>query len=346
MLASILLLSAASLVGFGPAAAEVVPGRVVVELRKYAGLSEQDIRKALREGALHAKIDTDADQEAASLHLVRVAVPVSFALREYPRPAVAMETASALQRGFLTGAEPAFGLEDLTLDQTDLRDLGKCRVGDCDLKLTGDWIRTLRTGIDWKTPAATREAMTLYRRLLAEFAGEYRRSGNGSLLRYEDKRRPVHSGVEFTGIVQESVQLCSELPALCTHLLDFPLETADGLEDDLIWTLDDVGTRRKVLTLTHRVLYSPADSDELVLAAKMIYANHYFESALSVTRLLPAGGGGATWILMVYRARIDMLHGWGLLHGKIRSGIRHAIAQRLERAKTDLESRWQAVAAR
>lgn len=308
-------------------------------------ISDKDFRKLEQGAVLSKKIDTDVDQETASLHTVRINVPPEFLWREYTNHEMYMETASALQFGIFELGPAAWYIGPLTLDDKDLGLLRKCEVGNCKLKLDGAWIRRFHGEIEWSSPAAGRDAGALFKWLLTDYADAYRLRGDSALTHYHDKKHVVAVAEQFEGILQQSRYLCGDLPELCDYMRAYPNAELDGLTDDVCWMKEDVGAPRQVTTLVHQMLYVPPGGSELVLASKQLYASHYFESALGLTRIIPAPGGEASYLIHVYRARIDALRGWGLFHGRIHSGIRNKIAERLAATKRRFEARWQTEAA-
>lgn len=305
-------------------------------------VSDKDFRKLDQGEVLSKKIHTDVDQETVSLHTVRINVPPEFLWREYRSHEMSMETASALEFGVFELGPAAWYIGPLTLDDKDLGLLRKCKVGNCKLKLDAAWIRRFHGEVKWSSPGAGRDALALYKWLLTDYADAYRLRGDAALTYYHDKKHAVAVAEQFEGILQQSRYLCGDLPELCDYMRAYPDAELGGLTDTVFWIKEDVGARRKVTSLVHQMLYVPPGGSELVLASKQLYANHYFESALGLTRIIPAPGGDASYLIHLYRARIDALRGWGLFHGRIHGGIRNKIAERLASTKRRFEARWRA----
>ena len=314
------------------------------EFRNYlvdgVELSGDDVRRLKQGEVVSKKVDTDVDQELAAQYLVRIDVPAAFVRKTYPTREMSMETAEALEFGTLVGGWSSIELGALTLDEYDIDGLRKCKVGRCSLKLDAEWIRRFRDEVNWSAPTSTDEAVTLYRDLLGGYASAYRHSGDAALTRYHDKRHELRAAEQFRGILQQSPYLYDQLPDIYRYLERYPAVPLDGLTDSIFWMKEDVGAKKKVTTLVHWLIYAPPGSFDLMLVNKQIYANHYFESALGLTRIIADADGAGVYLIHVYRARIDSLRGWGLFHGRIRRGIRNKITERLETTKRRIETRW------
>ena len=94
---------------------------------------------------------------------------------------------------------------------------------------------------------------------------------------------------------------------------------------------------RPILSLTHLVIYTPPELPGITLvAAKQIYANHYFETAIELTCAVERGSG--IYLLVLRRFRFDNLPG-GILNirGKAIGALRDQLVLDLKRAQTTSE---------
>ena len=104
---------------------------------------------------------------------------------------------------------------------------------------------------------------------------------------------------------------------------------------------------RPVLRITHQTTYSPPDRTDLtIVAAKQIYANHYFEAGLEVLAAVDRATASATsadniTVVAIRRYRFDHLPG-GLLNirGRVANGLRDNVLADLKRLKRDSEVEW------
>jgi hypothetical protein len=108
---------------------------------------------------------------------------------------------------------------------------------------------------------------------------------------------------------------------------------------------------QRVLRITHQSIYSPPElPGTTMIAAKQIYADHYFEAGLEllgvVDRGVAAAGSEAPGITLVAdrRYRFDNLPSGGLLNirGRVTNGLRDNALADLQRLKRETEAAWAA----
>lgn len=337
-----MLVICAGIVSPGAAGSPRPPGSQLSVREALLGLAELrdgDRPRLLLGEVLSRSVDSDVGHETASIHVTRIAVPPAFAVELYPSADMAIETASALEGGSLDGVDRAENLRDLTIADYDLRELAGCSPRRCKVKLPRQWIHRFRREVGWGDDSARTGAERLYRRLLADYAARYRTGGNGALLHYEDKSEPVSVAEQLDGIVASAGPLCAIRPGLCGYLRD-PGSGGEAWTTSLRWQTEDVGVRRAVTTLVEQIRVRDDGSPELLVVTKQLYANHYYEGALGVTWIGPTADGTATLVVHALWARIDALRGWSLFRGRIHSGIRDGLAERVAALRSRLEARW------
>jgi hypothetical protein len=83
-------------------------------------------------------------------------------------------------------------------------------------------------------------------------------------------------------------------------------------------------------------------SDRTVVASKMLYASHYFWTALELRVLLPdPARGPGFWLAMVNRSRSDGLSGFmgRVIRDRVQGEVVESTRKALTTTKTRLESR-------
>ena len=106
------------------------------------------------------------------------------------------------------------------------------------------------------------------------------------------------------------------------------------------WQKEDFGVNRRVTTLVERIAVPDEATSSLLVVTKQLYANHYYEGALSVTWIGPAENGDGTMIVHAVWARIDALRGWSLFKGRVRRGVLNGMGERVAAAVARLEAQW------
>jgi hypothetical protein len=226
----------------------------------------------------------------------------------------------------------------LEIPDQDFKDLKDCTVGDCSLKLDADGLRAIRADVHWDRPTARVDANAVFRRLALEYVNGYREGGNARLAVYRDKEHPTFVANEFQSMIDRLPRLTSALPALKQFLLDYPNTSVPNGTDFLYWQETQFGLK-PTMRISHLVIQPGVE--QTVVASKMLYASHYFWTALEVRVLFadPSRGRGF-WLATVNRSRSDGLGGFtgrvirGRLHSEVEDGSRAALTA----TKTKLES--------
>jgi hypothetical protein len=227
----------------------------------------------------------------------------------------------------------------LTISDQDFEDLKDCKIGDCALKLDADGVQTLRAAVDWARPTAKADATALFRRLALQYVNGYRQGGNANLGVHRDKDRPTFVANEFRSLIERLPRLGAALPDLTRFLLDYPNATLEHSTDFLYWQETQFGLRPTV-RISHLVIQERPN--QTVVASKMLYASHYFWTALELRVLLldPERGPGF-WLVTINRSRSDGLSGFTgrVIRGRVRSEVEDGTGAALTATKTRLESK-------
>jgi hypothetical protein len=220
----------------------------------------------------------------------------------------------------------------LRVSAEDLAALRTCRPGRCAVKLGIGAFDLLRR-IDWNAPDVAARVDALARQTAFDYIEAYRRGGNGELAMYSDSARPRFVAEEFADMVGQARVLLDALPELTTYLLAFPAQRPEAAEDFFYWSEADFGLK-PVVRLNHVVIVPMrrSESTRYALATKLLYANHYFHTALEVRALVDDSErpGQAHYLLVVNMARSDGLT--GLFGGLVKSRVRAASRDALEAA--------------
>jgi hypothetical protein len=330
------------------AAADVIVSRAVAPgfpadldayFTKYVGL-DSDARAQLLAGAPITKmLDADASKEVAVFGAVWVNAPVErylAAVRDIER----FESGGAFRATKKLSTPPR--LEDfaqLSLSDEDVKDLRTCRVSQCDVKLAASAIDRMRRDVDWTRPDARDQANRLARQIAFEYVTEYLQGGNAELAVYRDADRPTFVAKEFEGLVNRLPELNDFVPKIRRYLLGFPAATLPGSESFIYWQDADFGLK-PTIRINHLVMTQ--DEGGAIVASKMLYATHYFWTALELRVLVrdPARGPGF-WFVTESRSRSDGLSGFvgRVIRGKVRGEAEKGTAAQMRVTKTRLEGK-------
>ena len=296
-----------------------LPARLADYVGRHAKLSAAQQQQMIAGQPVTQLLDADPSQEVAVFGAVWIKAPVE-------RYVAAVKDIERFESGanFLVTKRISTPprIEDfaaLRLPADDVADLKSCRVGACELKLSEAALAQLRKEIDWSKPSAQADAERLARRLALDYVSGYLSGGNARLATYRDSSRPTFVGQEFATMIERIPSLTEFLPDLKRYLLDFPKASLPKSESFLYWQEAKFGLKPTIrinhLTITEQPTH-------VAVASKMLYASHYFWTALELRVLIPdAARGEGFWFVSVNRSRSDGLSGFvgRLIRGKVRS---------------------------
>jgi hypothetical protein len=228
--------------------------------------------------------------------------------------------------------------DGMSITDDDFRDLKDCVVGNCALKVGEEGLREFRSSIDWRKPTARTDANGIIRRLAFEYVNGYRHGGNAKLAVYRDKDRPTFVAEEFRSMIDRLPRLGADMPDLKAYLLGYPVAMLPNSTEFMYWQEAEFGLK-PIVRVNHLVVQKRPD--RTVVASKMLYASHYFWTALEIRVLLPdPDRGTGFWFVMVNRGMSDGLSGFTgkIVRGRVRTGLQKSIRAVLVSTKTKLES--------
>jgi hypothetical protein len=226
----------------------------------------------------------------------------------------------------------------LRMPEGDVKDLRKCRVGDCVVKLDEQAIRTLHEKVDWKAPGARDAVDAVMREFALLYVSGYLEGGNQRLAVYRDQARPTFVAHEFSGMVDQMPELATYVPELRRYLLEFPSATLPEPASFLYWQETEFGLR-PTIRISHLSIWESPEGT--AVASKMLYASHYFWTGLELRVLLPdPPRGQGFWFVTVSRSRSDGLVGFTgrMIRGRVRKEVQKGAMAALRETKRLLES--------
>jgi hypothetical protein len=226
----------------------------------------------------------------------------------------------------------------MSMTDEDFSDLKNCQLGDCALKVDERSLHTFRAAVDWRKPTARADANAVIRRLALEYVNRYREGGNATLAVYRDKQRPTFVADEFRSMIERLPRLGSEMPDVNAYLLNYPQASLANSTDFIYWQEAKFGLK-PVVRMNHLVIQTRPE--RTVVASKLLYASHYFWTALELRVLLPdRSRARGFWFVMVNRGRSDGLSGFtgGAIRGRVRSELQKGMSGVLAATKSQLES--------
>jgi hypothetical protein len=329
-------------VGMATVAGQSVPRALPPKLADYVSqhvkLTTEQLAQLDQGQAVTQMLDADPSKEVAIFGAVWIKAPVD-------RYLAAVKDIERLESGgsFLVTkriSDPP-SLQDfdaLTLPAEDVSDLKTCKVGSCELKLGEAALAGLRKEIDWSKATATADVERLFRTFALQYVNGYLEGGNERLAVYRDSDRPTFVAQEFSSMIERVPSLTDYLPDLKRYLLGYPKVTLANAESFLYWQDAKFGLK-PTIRINHLTMAKQPPG--AVVVSKMLYASHYFWTAIELRVLVtdPARGEGF-WFVNVNRSRSDGLSGFTgrVIRGKVRGEVEKGMAAALRTTKAKLEA--------
>jgi len=225
----------------------------------------------------------------------------------------------------------------LHLPADDVADLRSCRVSDCEIKLGQRGLDAFRTEVNWKAGGTQAAAEAVMRRLALDYVTGYLDGGNDRLAVYRDNSRPTFVADEFRSMVDQMPELTTYMPNLRSYLLQYPKVALPDARSFIYWQETVFGLKPTIRISHLTIREGPEDT---VVASKMLYASHYFWTALELRTLVPdPGRGRGFWFVTVSRSRSDGLSGFtGLIvRRRVQSEARDGALAALRLTKRKVE---------
>lgn len=283
-----------------------IPPETQALLRRQLGFSASELT-AIDQGHPAVRSLKGGDRhEVATAGAVRIDVPLGLFVDRFNDIVSFKRSSLVLQIGKFSSPPRLDDLERLALDRTDLDALRRCRVGNCALQLSASQITRFGQEVNWSEPDARGRANRLFREMLIESVTAYQTGGNSALPEYRDRANPVRAADEFREVVAHSSSLLHDAPELTEYLMEYPLATSPRVQDFMYWSREQFGLK-PVVSVTHAIVYTPEPGGvaDLMIASKQIYASHYFDGSLALTRAAVdrAAGGNQAGFYMLYANR-------------------------------------------
>jgi hypothetical protein len=325
------------------AAAQSTPGA----LQHLSLLDAKQLADVERGEAVTVNIDVPEKTEIATLGVVRLEVPRTFYV-EHVRPLTGfLATGAKSQSG--TFGEPA-RVEDMasmSLDVSDAKALQKCQPLKCDVKLPAQEMERFRAALA-NTHDPLERADSLMREWLVAYVNAYRADSTEETAIYDDTRRPVRSSEAFRALVAEPMPAGIEAEPFTSMLATSRSARPSSMSSRISWELDRMPGLKPTLEVIERsMLASASHPDESWMATKLLYASHYFESAVEYVTVLDApsaGSQGASYLIVLRRQKFDDLPSGGLfnIRGKALKRLREAMRTTLANTREQLGAAYAA----
>jgi hypothetical protein len=312
------------------------------EARAYlrsVGFTDVDFVSLEGGGVVSRIVPRKEDNDAFIVGAVRIAAPAEALIAALQKIETLRNRLPIVQIGRFSTPPRIEDLDGLTFETKDLDALRACRVGDCDLKVGTAAMEAART-VDWKASDAYARASHVLKELIVGRVARYLQEGPSGMAVYNDNEIPESTAAEVAKIVGSEPPPPGFTPDFLKHVLDFPASALPGIESFVYWSKEK--TRKTVVSVAHVSIQTiPRDpGPAYAVAMKHLYDSHYFLGEMEFLTLLPEAADKPRFTLIhVLRARVDPPRSFrGMLLGKMREGMREAIATDLQATRSRVES--------
>ncbi len=175
-------------------------------------------------------------------------------------------------------------LEGFILDDEDIKDLKKCKPGNCQLQLPAESMEDFKSDVNWSASDVATQVNKLAQKKALEFLLRYQKEGNTALGSYYDKDQPVAVVEQFESLLHESSSMSRYLPNLERYLIEYPGAELANAQSIFYWEKVKFGLK-PTLRMNQMVIYRGTGPSGRVdsVAIKQLYASHYFQAALDLS---------------------------------------------------------------
>jgi hypothetical protein len=312
-------------------------------LRKQLAFTPVEL-SALESGQIVVKLPKTAEtREVAAFAIGRLDVPAEFFLKRMRDIVNFKNSDNVLQIGKFSDPPRLEDLASLTLDPAEVESMRHCRVNECDFKMSASAIERFRQRVNWSAPDYRDRVTALTHEMLFEYVQDYLQRGNGALGEYNDRGYKLRVAEEFMSILQPAPYMYGYAAEFQKYLQEFPNSRPAYVEHFFYWSKEKFGLK-PVISVTHVTVYklSEAYGEDVLIASKGIYANHYFEASLGLTAFIHSKSSEPrrTYLIYINRSKTDALRGFfaGLKRSLISGSVRDGAKKHMQLVKEKLEA--------
>jgi len=310
--------------------AQQLPPTLRQALAHHLKASQRQLKSVEGGGIVTYVFDTNSREDITLVGITRIWAPPSAFLAEYEDIAQ-FEASSSVTATVKFSRPPQLSdLDKLKLSRQDAEELKLCKPGSCGFKLGDSEIQHFRSSVNWTAPDYLDQATGSFRQFWLDYVNRYQESGNAALLVYHDTSQYSRIADGLRDFLQTASILLQFSPDLVDWLRGYP-HPAHPLPDEFLYWQSGTFGLKPVYRIAHVGVQRTAAGygDAYVIASKMLYASHYFRSALEIRLVIPGQDqkiGGMHYLVTVQMSRVD---GMGGFRGRF---FRAVATQRARRA--------------
>ena len=313
-------------------------------LEKSIGLSRAEMQSVIAGRPVARLVKTKTKDEVAIFGIVRINAPLELFIEKY-RDIVVFERGPGVHGGGRFHSPPVLSdVATLQFDDKELKEIPKCKSGDCTIKLSDRTMQALQQQVDWTSPRAMIQAQAVIRQAFVDYVDNYQKIGDKALSVYNDQDKPqaIHEGLHR--LLQNSANVFEYDAELADYLEKYPEEKPSDTEDIFYWQKAEFGLK-PVVRASHIVIHRNQRENYFTyaIASKMLFASHYFRAALELKSIVPDSArpdAKSFYLVCLNRSLVDGLTGFKgrLIRGTVVQKSRKSLAGYLLNTKQRIEA--------
>jgi hypothetical protein len=219
--------------------------------------------------------------------VIPIKAPVEVSLKAFQVAMSQQNKESVVEFGSFSPIPAIDDIQTLTLDENDVEDIKRCRVGDCNVKLSAEMIERFQREIDPNASNYSDQANQLFRQMILDYVSNYISKGDSALIEYRDKREAVRLQNEYKSLFSGLLWVNYFAPEFSKYLVNSPNSESPNVQKSIGWAKLKFGLK-PVVAITQTITYTNENQDnsQIITVTKQIYANHYFDSSLGLTAFI------------------------------------------------------------
>ncbi|HYE76095.1 MAG TPA: hypothetical protein VEF04_22310, partial [Blastocatellia bacterium] len=276
-------------------------------------LKPEEAKTLTFQKAIAVGIDTKEATEIAGTGAVIANGEAATLIETYRSLAFIRRNPTVIESGSFSASPSLNDLAGLTIDNRDLFAMMKCRVGDCDVKLSASEIAKIQAlvGKERVLTAALKARLSAeYKKILFARVSEYLAKGDTALDSYADKSDPVCAKTAFASLVNEHSESADSKTRLQPILANYTINKEPRAESFIYWAKQRFGDSKPVINIVQVFIHQ--EGDKAFVISKQLYASHYTEAGLMLAEIIPftdAQGRPYTLVVNTVRLKLDLLGG-------------------------------------
>lgn len=276
-------------------------------------LKPEEARNLTFQKAVAVGVETKESTEIAGTGAVIANSDSATLIEAYRSLAFISRNPTVIESGSFSASPSLADLARLTIDNRDLFAMMKCKVGDCDVKLSASEIARLQAVIGKErvlTAALKTRLSTEYKKILFARVSEYLAKGDSALDSYADKSDPVCAKTAFASLVNEYSAASDSSTKVQPILASYTTNQEPRVQSFIYWAKQKFGDSKPVVNMVQVFIHQ--EGEKAYVISKQLYASHYTEAGLMLAEIIPFNdtqGRPYTLVVNTVRLKLDLLGG-------------------------------------